>query len=123
MIRHQKGLTAISWVLVIAIISVQGVLAMRIVPVYMEYGSVKSIMDGLGSDPIIKGKTPKALRKLINKRLSINNIYTLQDNKDAFRFKKASTGTNVIVKYEARGPIFNNLEFVATFEYEVFLAK
>jgi len=122
MINNQKGLTAISWVVVIGFLSVQAVMAMRIIPVYMNYGTVKSIMDGLAVDPDIRGKSPKKIRALINKRLEMNSIYDL-GNKNIFKFSKASKGLNLKAKYEERGPIFGNLEFVASFEYDVLLPK
>lgn len=125
MIRNQKGLTAITWVIVIAFLAVQAVMAMRIIPVYINYGSVKSIMDGLPNDPVIKGKSPKEIQQIIRKRLSINSIYSFDkgENKNAFKFVKASNGVKIKVQYEERGPIFSNLEFVATFKHEVFLPK
>ncbi len=122
MIKNQKGLTAISWVIVIGFLAVQAVMGMRMIPVYMNYETVKSIMDGLATDPTVRGKSPKKIRVLINKRLKMNSIYDL-GNKDTFKFSKASNGLNLKAKYEERGPILGNLEFVASFEYEVFLPK
>jgi hypothetical protein len=116
---RQRGLTMISWVIIIALVAIQGVAAMRIVPVYLNYSSVKTIMDELKEDPEARGAAPSRLSSMISKRLSINNIYDLQDNKDAFEFQKTSTGMLVTLHYEARGPIYGNLEFVATFDHEV----
>jgi len=118
--RHkQKGLTAITWIILLGLIGVQLVLALRIIPVYLNYGTVESIMDDLTTDVEIRGKTPGEVKKVINSRLQVNNVYSLQNNKSAFKFKKLSDGLEVSVHYEERGPIYGNLEFVATFDHQV----
>jgi len=94
-------------------------MALRIIPVYMNYSSVKSIMNSLGQGVETKGKTAKELSEMFRKRLKINNLYTLAANKEAFKFKKSQTGYTLTASYEERGPIFGNLEFVATFEHQV----
>ncbi|VAW63638.1 hypothetical protein MNBD_GAMMA08-729 [hydrothermal vent metagenome] len=117
--KRQSGLTMISWMVVIAYLAIQGVLAMRIIPVYMNYHSLKSIMDTMATDPTVKGLTAKRISKLFRKRLLINNLYDIANKKDTYKFKKIKNGYNLLVKYESRGPIWGNLEFVADFEYEV----
>ena len=115
----QRGMTMISWVIIISLVAIQGVAAMRIVPVYLNYSSVKKIMDEVKADSASHGAVPGKLTIMINKRLNINGIYDLQKNPDAFVFEKSTTGMKIILHYEARGPIYGNLEFVATFDYEI----
>lgn len=117
--QKQKGLTAISWVVVLVLVAIQVVMAMRIAPVYMNYGTVKSIINDLTTDQEAKGASPKKLRGMINKRLQINNLTALLHDKDSLKFKKASDGTIINIHYQDRGPIYGNLEFVATFNHEV----
>ena len=121
MIKKQRGLTAISWIVIIALVSVQGMMALRIFPLYMNYNSAKSIMDSLVTDPEISGKTSKDIKALLRKRLDVNNLYELRDSKDVFKFERTKKGLALVMDYEERGPIFGNLEFVATFKYEVVL--
>lgn len=119
MMKKQRGLTAISWIIVIALVSVQGLMAVRIFPLYMNFNSAKAVMDSLGSDPEISGKTTKQVKTYLRKRLDVNGLYMLRDSKDAFVFSKSKRGTLLTMHYEERGPIFSNLEFVATFHHEV----
>ncbi len=123
MIKKQRGLTAISWMIIIALVAIQGVMALRIIPVYMDYSTVKSIMNGLAEDPEVRGKTPGYIRSVLQKRLQINSIYDLVNSKDAFQFQQLSDGMLISVYYESRGPIYGNLEFIATFEHEVTIPK
>jgi len=117
--KRQSGLTMISWMVVIAYLAIQGVMAMRIIPVYMKYNSLKSVMDSLTTDPGVKKLTAKRISKLFRKRLLINSLYELAKDKGAYKFKKIKNGYHLITKYEERGPIMGNLQFVANFEFEV----
>ena len=117
--RKQSGLTMISWIIILGLVAVQGVMALRIVPVYLNYNSVKSVMDKLPQDAEVKGISVKKLNELFRKRLKINNLYDLAKNKDAFKIKKIQGGYMLVANYEEKGPIMGNLEFVATFNHKV----
>ncbi|HED36406.1 MAG TPA: DUF4845 domain-containing protein [Gammaproteobacteria bacterium] len=117
--RKQSGLSMISWMFVIGFLAIQFVMALRIGPVYMNHQTLISVMDDLKLDTEVKGKGAKNMKRILRKRLKMNSLYDLASDADAFKFKKTKTGYSVIANYEARGPILGNLEFVATFEYQV----
>ena len=119
MLKKQRGLTMISWMVVLGFVGVQAVMALRVIPVYMSFNSVKHIMDDLVTNPEVRGSSVKGVRKYLTKRLGIDGLYTLASNKEAFKFVKTKTGLTLVLHYEERGPIFGNLEFVATFDHEV----
>ena len=119
MIRKQRGLTAISWVIILALVAIQGIFAMRVIPIYLDFNNVKKVMNALPADNTLKNKNPKQIRDIVNKRLKINNMYELAKNKDAIIFSKIKNGYRLTLDYEQRGPIYKNLEFVATFHHEV----
>ena len=54
MIKNQQGLTAITWLIVIGFLSVQGIMGLRVIPVYLNYGTLQTLMDALPDDPDIK---------------------------------------------------------------------
>ncbi len=118
MIRKQKGLTMITWVVVLGLVAIQAVMAIRILPLYMSHNSLVSVMDGLSGSPAVKNKSANEVMKIFRKRLKINNLYDLANDKKAFKLKKIEGGYNLAAHYEARGPIFKNLEFVATFDHQ-----
>lgn len=119
MIKKQAGLTMISWVVILGLVGIQAVLALRIIPVYLNYSSVRTVMNELPQAPEVRNASVKTLDELLRKRLKINNLYDLASDKDAFTFKKSSGGYTLIANYEERGPIVANLEFVATFKHQV----
>lgn len=119
----QTGLTMITWLIIIALVGIQAIMALRIIPVYMNYGTVKSIMDEMAEDPDMRGKTPGEVKALISSRLQVNNLYDIRDQKNAFKFKPQTDGMIVDLHYEARGPIYGNLEFIATFDHQITIPK
>ncbi|MBE9567419.1 MAG: hypothetical protein IMF14_01900, partial [Proteobacteria bacterium] len=50
-LKHQQGLTLLSWVVVGVFLLFQIVIAMNVLPVYMTDSSVKSIVENLPDDP------------------------------------------------------------------------
>lgn len=119
MIKKQSGLTMISWMLVIGFLAIQFVMALRVGPVYMNHQTLKTVMEDLKTDTNIKGKGVKNIKFILRKRLKMNSLYDLASDSKAFKFKKIKNGYKVMADYEARGPIFGNLGFVATFKHEV----
>ncbi|HEY9052639.1 MAG TPA: DUF4845 domain-containing protein, partial [Gammaproteobacteria bacterium] len=103
MIKKQQGLTAISWMIIIALVAIQGVMALRIIPVYMDFGTVKSVMNGIAEDPDFRGKTPNYIRSTLLKRLQLNSIYDLAEQPNAFKFQQQTDGMLLTMYYESRG--------------------
>lgn len=120
--HKQKGLTMVSWIVVISFIGIVGVSALNIIPSYLNYFSARSILESIKDDSVVKGKTASQIKGLIIKRFSTNNLRNIKV-KDALTFK--NTGSNdrssfvVELNYEDRGKIMGNLFYVTVFQHEV----
>lgn len=123
MMNKQSGMTLISWVIILSLVGIQFVFAMRIIPVYLDYSTVKSIMDDVQAKEEHWSKPPKEILVYIRKTLRLNNIYDLDKQKGVFKFKKTSDGLQLILHYEDRGPIIGNLDFVASFDYQILIPR
>ena len=115
-ISKQRGLTMISWIIVIVFLLFQGVIAMNVLPVYMTDSSVKSIMKELPNDVATKGLSTSGLKILLAKRLSMNSIYTIKS--DHIEVKKGRGENIVTIEYEPRGKLIGNLEYIVSFKHE-----
>jgi len=113
----QQGLTLISWVIVLVFILFQGVIAMRIIPVYLTDSSVGSIMEGLKTDVSARGLTAKELKRLVARRLDINTVYTI--SQEEIVVKKGRDENVIVIDYEPRGTLFKNLDYIISFHHEV----
>ena len=114
--HKQKGLTFISWLIILGIVLFNGILALNIVPVYINDHSVKTLMRNLEMDSTVRGKTAKDLKRTITKRLRINNVYSV--TKEHISVKKAKTGYLIRIEYEPRGKLIGNLDYIVTFKHE-----
>jgi len=119
--HKQKGMTMVSWVVVISFIGIFAVAALQIIPSYLSFFSARSVIENLKTDSAIKGKTSSEIKTLIKKRFRVNNLRHINVKKSiSFKNRGISEGSGFIVKmnYEDRGKIMGNLFFVTVFSHE-----
>ncbi len=114
--NRQKGLTLISWIVVIVFLLFQGVIAMNVLPVYISDSSVKEIMEALPNDVKARESSTQGLKSLIAKRLSMNNVYSIK--LENIKVQKGRGENIVTIEYEPRGKLVGNLEYIVSFKHE-----
>lgn len=114
--KKQKGLTLISWLAIIAIVLFNAIIALNVVPVYLNDHSVKTLMQSLETDSTVKGAAPKKLKEIITKRLRINNIYSIK--KEDISIKKSKNDYVITIEYEPRGKLVGSLDYIVSFKHE-----
>jgi len=117
---RQKGMTLIGFVFVLAIAGFFAFLIMRLFPVYSEYYSVASDMEGLAEEPGVGAMPPEKIRDLLNRRFYISYVESVKPQHIKITRKN---GYNLTVTYEVRRPLLYNLDFVAMFDKTVLLGK
>jgi hypothetical protein len=120
-LNKQRGMSMISWLIVIAFLLFQGIMAMRIIPVYINDASVSSVMKKLPGDSTLSNASVRVIRDTIEKRLKINNIYDI-DRSDIV-IKPARGGYDVTLDYESRGNLIGNMDYVISFKHEASIAS
>jgi len=118
--KKQKGLTLISWLAIIAVVLFNAIIAMNVVPVYLNDHSVKSLMESLESDSDVRGASPKKIKNIITKNLRINNIYSV--TKDNITIKKSKNDYVITIEYEPRGRLVGSLDYIVSFKHEARVA-
>jgi hypothetical protein len=114
--NKQKGMTTIGWIIMIAFIGFNGLVAINVAPVYFTDSNVKSLWRSLETDTTLIGLSPKKLRQSISKRLRVNNVYDIK--KDDIKIKKSKGFHIVSLEYEPRGKIVGSLDYIITFKHE-----
>ena len=115
-IKNQKGMTMISWLIVLVFVGFQFMLAIKIVPVFAEDHTIKTIWKGLESDVALVGLPPKRIKKAIMKKMRVNSVYDF--DMSTVKIKRLKGYYIVTTKYEPRGKIMGPLDFIATFKHE-----
>ena len=120
-IRKQKGLTLISFVIVLAMTLFVAFIGMKIGPIYMEYYSVVSAMNGVASERGSARLSPFDIRVKVLNRLYVS--YSAENVKGKHIKLTRNNGVNLRIAYEVRKPVIGNLDVVARFDRTVRLAN
>ena len=118
--HHQKGMTAIGWMLVLGLIAFSTLITLRMVPLYLEFGKVASTLESLKEQPNITQQTKSDIVKIVSKRFDVNDV----DNVDPklIKISKDKGVLKVSIKYERREHLVGNVDIVATFDKQVEVA-
>ena len=115
--KNQKGMTAIGWLLVIAVVVIFVIVGLKLIPAYLEVYKIGASMESLASDAEAHTKSPRELRTMLLKRLDINMIYDIKS--EDIDITRSANGYNIEVDYEPRIPFFGNLYFVIVYDKTV----
>ena len=69
-LKRQNGMTAIGWLIVLALIGFFVLLTLRMLPSYLEYYKVVSTLDSLKKEGTMS--SPAEIRRLIDRRFNIS---------------------------------------------------
>ena len=120
-IHTQRGVTLMGFLIILIVLGFFAYLGMRLIPVYIEDYSVKKCMEELAKEPGVATKTPEQIRDMLFRKFYISYV-TTANTKDAKIIKE---GNNMILqmKYESRGPLMYNIEYIASFDHQVTLGR
>lgn len=112
-IKKQQGISAIGFLLVLIIGIFIVTLVIKTVPSYLENQTLESVLKDIAET--MQGKEPTAgdLRKTLNKRLSVNNIKTV--NSTDVQILDEGNKHIIIINYEVQKPLFANLSILMNF--------
>lgn len=114
-LKTQAGMTFIGWVMTLVVIGFFALFAMRLVPVFLEYQAVSSVMSQLETMP--PRSSAVKIRGTLGRSLYINAVDSV--NGRDFDIKKKAEGTVVSIKYDARTDFIGNIDLLVTFENSV----
>lgn len=117
--RHnekQKGLTFLSTLLLLIVIGFFAYLAIKLIPIYLEYFNVSSSLNSLASEES-QGLGVGELRDRFMKRLQINDVKHV-DRRNV-KITRDGPAHVVAVKYEVREQFYGNLYLLVIFDDSV----
>jgi hypothetical protein len=116
---RQGGFSALSALVIIGLLVFFGTLVFKLVPSYMTFMTVKSVMESATSETRpSRGTGPIGIMDHVQKGLDINGIKAVSP-KD-FRIKPLGDRVyRLSVHYEQRKHLFFNVDAAMTFSYQV----
>jgi hypothetical protein len=118
---RQRGITMLSFILVLAVLGFFAFTAMRLFPVYSEYYSVKQAMEAVANEPGVNTWNIRRVREMLDRRFNISYVESVKPQH--IRLTRTSGGNILTIEYEVRRNYAYNLDFVATFSHSVELTR
>lgn len=118
--RRQRGIGLLGIMFWIAFLSGVASLAFKMWPAYLQFATVKTVMDGIQTDAELAGKGPREVISALSKRLYVNDVKGVSE-KD-FNFEPAGPKRILSVAYEVREHVVANVDVVMAFHHQVSLS-
>lgn len=113
--KNQKGMTFLGFVFVAIIVISLLLVGVKIVPAYIEFSSVKKVINSIGSKPNFDSMTNQEIIESFNKSASTSYI-TVVNGRD-LNISKAASGKKVVtIEYEVVEPLAFNLSALMDFK-------
>jgi len=118
--KNQRGMTLIGWVIVLALIAFFATLAMRLVPMYQEYYGVLQIMNDMKVELKNNNLTKNEVETLLMRRFDIGYIQSVdKEDIEILRGKNTAYITKIVIDYEVRKPFIAHIDLVGHFKEEI----
>ena len=114
---RQRGISFIGILLALVILGFLITLGMRLVPPYIDYYELRSLMNEIAHSPHASNEDLVQLWDVLSQRIAINNINGIT-RKD-FSLKRDMSHRILGVKYQVIKPLTGNVDMLIHFQYTV----
>ena len=115
--RSQKGLSMLSWIMMLALVAFLASTAFKMMPHYFDYMSMDKIISAVESDKSMEIRTVRDFYSHVRKGMEVNGIRDL-NLEEAVKVVIENNEFKVHLDYEKREPLIRNLDLVANFDKE-----
>lgn len=109
----QRGITTISLALILGILAFFVLIALTLIPVYLENYNVAQKLKTLKSDPKVLNMSESEIMDTLFKRFSIDNVESVLE--EDVLISKEGKLTEVSIEYEVRKSLVGNIDVVVRF--------
>lgn len=122
---RQRGASFVSWMILAAAAVFVLVTIAKVVPIYMEFATVKSMVDEIASDEsLAKQKNSRQLRAQLNKYMNVNGLYTVQPEYFSLvNLPEQKNARALQVEYEVRKHWLANIDLTMNFHHAAVLKR
>jgi len=114
LIRRQEGMTTLGLIILVAFVGIFAFAAIRLIPVYLNYMKVATVVSGVAQEFDGAGATSAMIRSSISRRFDVEMISEIRA-KDV-TVKKVDGGYEVSAVYSHKAPFIANVSFVVDFD-------
>lgn len=111
--KHQRGMTLIGFLFLLAAALFVAYIGMKLVPIYLNHYSVVSSMKSLAEEPGISDYSEGRIRDLLSRRFETSYVkHVSARDIEIVR----NSGMEIVASYEVRQHLIGNLDAVVVFE-------
>ena len=114
--RTQGGMTMLGFLITLSVVILFIFCGMKIVPMYIEYYSVKKMMAAISNNPESANSSKDQIRKMFGRSLEIDYVKIITP--EMLKIETTDSGYNLVVDYERREELVANLDVVGKFRAE-----
>ena len=119
--RNNRGITLIGFAVVLCVAGFFAYLAMRLVPMYIEYFGVVKAMEEIKTEPGSAQKTIEQIRRDLTLKFDAQYVDESSVPPQAIQLKREAGGATLRIAYEKRVNFMYNIDIVAVFDKSVLL--
>lgn len=119
-VRRPQGITFLSFIIVLVVVGFFAYMAMRLVPVYQEYFSVRQAMKAVAEESG-PNTSPAQIRSALGRRFDISYVENVRPQD--IRVVRDGRGTQLNIQYQRIQPFMYNIEFLISFDETVELGS
>ena len=114
--RTQRGMTMLGFLITLSVVILFIFCGMKIVPMYIEYYSVKKMLAAISNNPEAANSSKDQIRKMFGRSLEIDYVKIITP--EMLKIETTDSGYNLVVDYERREELVANLDVVGKFRAE-----
>ena len=115
--HSQKGMSILSWLMVLAVVAFLASAAFKVLPHYLDYMSMKKIIMSVEAEKALQIRTIGDFYSHVSKGVQVNNIRSL-NVRDALKVKIENNEFRAHLKYEQREALIENIDLIVHFDKE-----
>ena len=119
--RNTRGLTLIGFLVVLCVAGFFAYLAMRLLPMYIEYFGVVKAMEAVKSEPGAAQKSLEEIRRDLSAKFDTQYVDDNSVPPQAISVKREAGGATLRIAYEKRVNFMYNIDIVGVFDKSVIL--
>ena len=112
--HKQRGVSMLGFMLIAVMVIIIAMLAMKLVPAYIEFFSVKKILNSMGQDAEVKSMNNVEVRSSFSKRASVGYVTVVKP--EDLNIDRSGGNMVISTEYEYRTPLVANISLVVDFK-------
>ncbi len=115
-LNAQRGAGLFTVLIFLSLLGLAALTALKLVPVYLEYGVVKKELQTVADELGNKKSSSREVWRKLSKRLDVNNISDISEQD--LTVKTVDGERRISIEYEVIRPFLGNVDFLLTFKAE-----